>query len=93
MNEKKALKKLHKKLKKHKAKKNKAIQSSFESPIVEILSLFEDTKKSKSMDIDYLDTSDLNVFYKPYKADACKKCPALNSGMCKCALKKMSKVA
>ncbi|TEW50695.1 hypothetical protein [Psychromonas algicola] len=90
MNEKKTLKKLQKKLKKNKVKKNKA---SFESPIVEILSLFEDAKKPKNIDINYLDTSDLNIFYKPYKSEACKKCPALKNGMCKCALKKMNKVA
>jgi hypothetical protein len=90
MNEKKALKKLKKRLKKYRTKKSNA---SFESPIVEILSLFEDAKKSKSIDIDYLHTSDLNIFYRPYKSDACKKCPALNNGICKCALKKMNKAA
>lgn len=37
--------------------------------------------------------ADLSSAYRPYKSVACKKCPALSSGLCKCALKQMQKVA
>lgn len=37
--------------------------------------------------------ADLSSAYTPYKSIACKKCPALSNGLCKCALKQMHKVA
>jgi len=37
--------------------------------------------------------ADLSSAYTPYKSVACKKCPALSKGLCKCALKQMHRVA
>ena len=104
MSEKKALKNIQKKLKKHSGKK---ARTSSETAIVDILSLLDKTPQLKQLnkksnqinnpkkydDTYHLDISDLSAFYRPYKSKACSKCPALKRGLCKCALKKIKKIA
>lgn len=50
-------------------------------------------KEVLQIEIVKLDTVSLDEVYRPYKSSPCKKCPALAGGMCKCALKRMNKVA
>lgn len=54
------------------------------------------TKAALNIDVIELETFDrveLDSVYKPYKSSPCKKCPALASGMCKCALKRINRAA
>ncbi|WP_028868410.1 hypothetical protein [Psychromonas arctica] len=53
---------------------------------------YQHLKPSLSFTNDF-NTADLSSAYIPYKSVACKKCPALSNGLCKCALKQMHKVA
>ena len=60
---------------------------------VETPKLDKVNKKVLKIEIVELDTVSLNEVYRPYKSSPCKKCPALAGGMCKCALKRINKVA
>ncbi|WP_299668739.1 hypothetical protein [uncultured Psychromonas sp.] len=53
---------------------------------------YKQLKSSLSFTNDF-NAADLSSAYTPYKSVACKKCPALSNGLCKCALKQMHRVA
>lgn len=53
---------------------------------------YQNLETSLSFTNDF-NAADLSSAYTPYKSVACKKCPALSNGLCKCALKRMNKVA
>ncbi|MDA7747362.1 hypothetical protein N8878_08550 [Psychromonas sp.] len=99
MDNKKAFKKLQKQLKKLKKSNRKDSGFSANAPIADVLHWVKDnsvnqTKSSKIHQYQNdFDVFDLSSVYQAYKSPACKKCPALNNGMCKCALKRINKVA
>ena len=60
---------------------------------IETSELNQMNKEVLEIEIAELDTVHLDEVYRPYKSSPCKKCPALAGGMCKCALKRINKVA